>query len=351
LKRLLLLASVAAAATLLSAADLAGANRPSIREMVGQLMLVRMHGQSPSASFLARVRAGQIGGVVLFNDNFCSAGPAELVARLQAAAKAGHQPPLLIAIDQEGGIVKRLAGAPSLSPSEMRSATIAKAQGLATARSLKPLGINVDLAPVVDVGHGGYITSRSFGTTPVVVARRGVGFAAGLLRGGVLPTVKHFPGLGYATLSTDDTAAKVTATDRKLKADWLPYRAAIRLGVPLVMMSTATYPALGSSKPAALSPNIVRDLRRLGFKGVIITDALKTPAVNMTTANAAVAAIKAGDDLVLTAGVTGDLADTDRASVSAYKALTAAVQEGELKIAKVAAAYRRVLTLKRRLRG
>jgi beta-N-acetylhexosaminidase len=337
--------------TSLSGARTAGAGAataPSVQQMVGQLMLVRMQGWTPSASFLARVRRGEIGGVVLYADNFGAAGPAALVGMLQGAAKSGHRPPLLIAVDQEGGIVKRLPGAPSLAPPEMRTAAIAEAQGLATAHNLESHRINVDLAPVLDVGRGGFITPRTFGTTPTTVAARGSAFAEGLARGHVLATAKHFPGLGYASLSTDNAPTKVTATASRLRADWLPFRTAIKAGIPLVLMSTAVYPALGSIWPAALSPNIVTDLRQLGFTGPIVTDALQTPAVNklMTTGNAAVQAVIAGDDLVLAAGSTDDHADTDGASTAAFSALVAAARSGRLSQRTLASAYTRVIALK-----
>ena len=352
MKRFFLAAVLLAVASTTGVVGRAGADTsPTIEQMVGQLMLVRMQGQVPSASFLARVRDGEIGGVVLFNTNYGSAGPTELVSNLQAAARAGHRPPLLIAVDQEGGIVKRLPGAPTLSAPQMRSATIAAAQGFATARSLSAFGVNTDLAPVLDVGRGGFITPRSFGSTPAAVAARGPAFAAGLARGHVLATAKHFPGLGYATLNTDQSVAKVTATARQLKVDWAPFTAAIQGGIPLVMMSTAVYPALGSNLPAALSPDAVNDLRRLGFTGAVVTDALQTPGVNgfMTTAKAAVKAVQAGDDLVLAAGSSDSFADTDGASSSAYGALVAAARSGAVTPRALKAAYVSVLTLKKGL--
>jgi len=330
----------------------AGADtQPTVERMAGQLVLARMQGQIPSASFLQRIRAGQIGGVVLFDTNFGAAGPASLAAMLQAAARAGQQPPLLIAVDQEGGVVKRLPGAPSLAPPQMRTAQLAESQGQATARYLLSNGINTDLAPVLDVGHGGFITPRTFGSTPGTVATRGAAFADGLARGRVLGTAKHFPGLGYATLNTDQTVAKVTASVRQLKIDWAPFTAAIQDGIPLVMMSTAVYPALGSSLPAALSPGIVNDLRRLGFTGAIVTDALQTPGVNgfMSTSRAAVRAVQAGGDLVLAAGGTDSYSDTDGASIGAYNALAAAARSGTLKPQTLRSAYASVLAVKKAL--
>jgi beta-N-acetylhexosaminidase len=325
---------------------------PTVKQMAGQLIIARMHGKTPSKTFLRRVGKGQIGGVVLYNSNFDNDNPAPLIHTLQRAARLGHQPPLLIAVDQEGGEVKRLTGAPSLAPPQMANPIIAEAQGLATARNLHRLGINVDLAPVLDVDHGGFIGPRTFGATPAAVSRLGTAFAAGLARGRVDATAKHFPGLGYATLNTDDSIATVHASRRQLHADWLPFRAAIAKRVPLVMMSTAVYPALGSRLPAVTSPKIVAMLRRrLGFHGVIVTDALQTPNVNhyYTTPQASVGALAAGVDMVLAAGVTDSTSDTDGASTATYAALTAALRSGHLPIATVRAAYLHVLGLKRSL--
>jgi beta-N-acetylhexosaminidase len=320
--------------------------------MVGQLMLVRMQGKTPSASFLTRIRSGEIGGVVLFAGNYGAAGPAALVTRLQQAAASGGQPRLLIAIDQEGGVVRRLPGAPSLAPPQMRTAAIARAEGLATALNLRRYAINVDLAPVLDVGRGGFITVRTFGRTPLQVATRGTAFARGLAAGGVLATGKHFPGLGYAGSNTDNAATVVRASLPQLDADLLPYRTAIAAGLKVVMVSTAVYPALGAQVPAACSPLVVTRLlrRELGFRGVVITDDLKSAGVNeyVSTPQAAVKAVDAGVDMVLAAGVTGRFAD--RTSEAAYRAILQAADRGRLSRTKIAQAYGRVLTLKRGLR-
>lgn len=321
---------------------------PTTQQLVGQLLLVRMRGATPSAAFLQRIGRGEVGGVVLFGDDL---GPASkgAVAELQAAARAGGRPPLLIAVDQEGGIVKRLPGPPTLAPPEMITAALARSQGLATARSLRLAGVNLDLAPVLDVGYGGFITPRTFGSTPGAVAVRGVAFAGGLAAGGVGATAKHFPGLGRATVNTDDAPVVVHATLAQLRADWLPFRTAVRSGIGAVMVSTAIYPALGSPLPAAFAPGIVADLRRgIGFRGVVVTDALRTPAVQRLypTPEAAVRAAAAGDDLLLAAGSTDSYADTDGASSSSFAALVTAVRSGRLPLARVRAAYARVLALK-----
>src|SRR5262249_32635036 len=152
--------------------------------LVGQAVMTRVDGTTATPGFLARVRRGEVGGVIVFGDNFTSvAGLRSLIASLQTAAKAGGNPPLLIAIDQEGGVVTRLAdGAPSLSPREMGSAAVARSQGAATGSYLRRLGIDVDLAPVLDVPQSqrSFISARTFGSDPAGVAKVGAAFASGV---------------------------------------------------------------------------------------------------------------------------------------------------------------------------
>jgi beta-N-acetylhexosaminidase len=323
---------------------------PSIAQMAGQLLLVRMPGRTPSSSFLSRIRHGEIGGVVLYSGNYGPAGPTLLNRKLQRAAAEGGQPRLLIAIDQEGGSVKRLPGPPTLAPREMTTVAIAKAQGRESARNLRGYGVDVDLAPVLDVGHGGFIAGRAFGDTPAEVATRAVAFAQGLALGGAVATAKHFPGLGYARTNTDSARAVIGTSAPKLNADLLPYRRAIAAGIPMVMVSTAVYPKLGIKVPAACSPAAVTGLLRdrLGFQGVVVTDTLYSPAVNAyrPTPQAAVAALAAGVDIVLPGGSSRT---ADATSEAAYGAIVAAVQTGALPRQTVAAAYARVLALKRSL--
>jgi beta-N-acetylhexosaminidase len=324
--------------------------QPPVARMAGQLLLVRMAGRAPSADFLARIRRGEIGGVVLYGDNYGTSGPTSLVNQLQRAAAVGAQPRLLIAIDQEGGSVQRLPGPPTVAPREMTTAAVARAQGRETARNLRGYGIDVDLAPVLDVGHGGFIAGRTFGDTPADVATRAVAFAHGLALGGVVATAKHFPGLGYARANTDNAREIIRASAPRLNADLLPYKRAISAGLPMVMVSTAIYPRFGIHVPAACSPTAVTQLlrERLGFRGVVVTDTLYSPAVNAykPTPQAAVAAIAAGVDIVLPGGSTKT---ADAMSEASFRAIVSAVKSGALAQSTVAAAYARVLALKRSL--
>jgi beta-N-acetylhexosaminidase len=281
--------------------------------------------------------------------------PAEvrrLTRRLRAAVPPGSPPPLLM-VDQEGGAVKRLPGAPSLSPPAMAATgdpAVARAQGRATAGTLRAAGMNVDLAPVVDVPRpGGALAAegRGFGPTAGIAGRFGAAFVAGLRAGGVAATAKHFPGFGAATLNTDNGTAVIglpAATLRRV--DRPPFAAAVRAGADLVMLSSAVYPAL-SPLPAVLSRRVVRgELRRgVGFRGVTISDDLEAPAFAGYGggAGAAVRAARAGVDLLLFARSYGGAAQ-------AAEALEAAIRAGRVSRPALEAGLRRVLALRAGLR-
>jgi len=330
------------------------ATAPSVQALVGQRILARMEGSRPSRAFLARISRGQIGGVILFGNNIPPQGPKALVETLQQAARRGGQPPLLIATDQEGGVVRRFAGPPTVAPDRMGSTAVARGQGLATGRYLRALGINVNLAPVLDVPSvpGAFIASRTFSTSPSVVAARGVAFAQGLAGGGIVATAKHFPGLGGAVTNTDTGRSVVGLSKAALLRDLAPFRAAVKTRVPMVMVSTAVYPALGSRQPAALSPSIVDGLlrRTLGFQGVVISDDVATAGVTTTVplSQAIVAAAGAGVDLVYAAGPTGR--GSEAVSANAYTALLAAARAGRVDRTALLQSYRRIIALKQRLR-
>ncbi len=327
------------------------ATGPTLGQLVGQHILIRMRGPVPSADLLRRIRQGQIGGVVLFGNTIPPGGPPVLVRQLQAAARAGGQLPLLIAIDQEGGIVKRLPGPPTKAPSQMRSSADALAQGRATGHYLRSLDIGIDLAPVLDVpsSPASFIASRTFSTDPAVVAARGTAFGAGLVQGGVASTAKHFPGLGRLRGNTDLGPGRVFASRVALQRDLAPFRAAIRAGTPAVMVGTAVYPAY-SPLPAATSPAIVTGLLRksLGFRGVTLSDDLATKGVSpwFDAGEATVRAVRAGIDMVYVAGVGGSGGMT--VGEQAYTALLQAARAGTISRPALQASYARIAALKRR---
>jgi beta-N-acetylhexosaminidase len=292
--------------------------------------MVRFEGAA-TPELVRAARRGEIGGVIAFPPAGVPAGTIrKAIARLQRAARDGGNAPLLVATDQEGGEVKRFPLAPpDTAPTELGSAgeAAAQAQGRATGRYLARLGINVDLAPVLDVasGSGAFMASRAFASDAGTVRSVGVAFARGLENGGVAATAKHFPGLGRATVNTDLGPSAVDASRQELATDLEPFRAAVAAGVPLVMTSNATYPAYDAKRPASLSPRLTRVLReRLGFDGIVITDDLLSGAISGAgygPADAAVAAAAAGADLLLFARLPAP---------EALPALTTALRTGTL---------------------
>jgi beta-N-acetylhexosaminidase len=327
-----------------------GSSEPTVglKRLVGQSIVARLGAKGPDQALIRRVRQGRVGGVIAFN-NDASKLKADITT-LQQAASAGDSPPLLVMTDQEGGDVKRLPqGPPNASPAQLgRSGdeNQAREQGNATGSYLRGLGVNVDLAPVLDVAHQNTaptIKSRTFGSDPAVVTKVGVAFAQGLQDGGVVATAKHFPGIGSATVSTDERPTDIAATSDQLQNDLEPFKGAIAAGVKMVMVSTAGYPTLGSKKQAAFSPAIVGGLLRdqLGFDGVVITDDLEAPSVTETTAPvvAASSAIRAGDDLLL-------YGQSAAASDRAFRSLVSEVKSGDLNRSLFQDAYDRITSLK-----
>jgi beta-N-acetylhexosaminidase len=304
-----------------------------LRRAVGQKVMTGMAGSAPSRRLLRRVRRGEVGGVILFGDDV-TPSLRRTIARLQGAARAGGNPPLLIAVDQEGGAVRRLADAPPSRPPAAMTAP--GAEGTATGRALRARGINVDLAPVADVGTAGFIGSRSFGSSPAHVATAACRFAAGLRRSRVAATFKHFPGLGRSRENTDLHAVTLRLGRAALLRDLEPYR---RCTPELVMVSNATYVALDRARPAVFSRAVVQGLLRgaLGFRGVTISDTLSAPGV--ASPGAALRASRAGVDILLYTD--------ERVSARAYARLLAAVRAGRLPAEAVLDSARRILALPR----
>lgn len=321
----------------------------SAKQLAGERIVVGVNGTSIDPGLRAAIHEGRIAGVVLFAGNFPTrAAGRRLIAQLQAIPRPPKlRRPLLVMVDQEGGQVKRLGGAPTASARGMgaRGAAFSAEQGRRTAANLRDVGVNIDLAPVLDVERpGGVIaeTERSFGTTAPRVAATAVPFAKALQAGGIAATGKHFPGFGAARENTDFSVERIPLSKRELRAvDEEPYRAFVAAGGKLAMLSTAIYPAF-SRDPAAFTRSIATgELRnRLGFEGVTISDALETPAVEHfgSPAQAALAGARAGTDLLLYTHLGS--------AQSAWRTLAAKLRSGALDREAFEQAAERVLGLR-----
>jgi beta-N-acetylhexosaminidase len=324
---------------------------PTLPELIGQRLVVAMQGTSPSRQLLARVRRGEVGGVILFGANVTSRSQLRsLTDRLQAAARAGGRPPLLVAVDQEGGDIRRLpwagpAGSARALGREPPGAVRAAAR--AAGSLLRAAGVNVDLAPVLDVPVPGSFMAaeqRTFAADSARVGLLGSAFATGLGDSDVAATAKHFPGIGRAIRSTDRSAVTIEATRAELARDLRPFRRVIAAGVPLVMLSNATYSAFGPAA-AGWSTRIQSLLRHeLGFRGVTISDALEPAAATrgLTLTRAALLTVRAGVDLVLLTG-------SEASSSAVFHALVAEAGDGLISRASLRRSDQRILALKQRL--
>lgn len=329
--------------------------RLTTRQLVGQRVIWSYAGATPPAALRTRIARGEAAGVILFRSNVASrTALAATVRSLQAIRRPpGLRDPLLVMIDQEGGQVKRLSGAPLRSPAQLGrigSVALTRSEGAATARNLRSVGVNVNLAPVLDVGRPGSFqqrSQRSYSSDPAKVARLGSAFVGGLQGGRVAATLKHFPGLGTVGGNQDDAVQRVRLPLGTLRAvDQAPFAAGIRAGARLVMTSSAVYSPFGPF-PGAFSTALVQgELRaRLGFGGVTITDDLDAAGLRpfASAAGAALRSARAGNDLLLFAG---GYATTARS----YEALVRDAAAGRISATANRAAVRRVLALRGSLR-
>jgi beta-N-acetylhexosaminidase len=335
----------------------------SLAQMAGQRMIYSYPGLTPPAALLRLISHGEAAGVIFFGPNISSqAQIAKVIAVLERANASPLNPvraPLLLMTDQEGGILRRMPGAPFLSERQIGQAADPAAQataaGTGAALNLRGVGMDVNLAPVLDVyrqpGDFDDQYGRSYSTDPGAVSLLGADFIAAQQRAGVAATAKHFPGLGAAATAqdTDDVPVTLSQSPSVIRnTDELPYKAAIEAGVRLVMVSWAVYPALAPGRPAGLSSVIiVGELRqRLGFRGVTITDALEAGALRAfgTTENRSLLAAQAGMDLILCS--EKNFTEGQQAAAG----LEAGYGDGQLGHAAFSAAVGRVLALRASLR-
>ena len=284
----------------------------STEQRAGRVIMARVPGTAAS------VAAGEItdlalGGAILFDDNVESPQQVrDLITGLQqAAAAAGSPAPLLVGVDQEGGVVARVKSGATEFPTYMTLGSaldpaVAERTARTSAAELRAMGFTVVFAPDADVTIGladPTIGSRSASDDPALVGRVVDGSVRGYLDGGLVPVLKHFPGHGSVPADSHETLPVQTATLDQLEArDLVPFRSAVALGAPSVMVAHIDVEALEPGLPSSLSPAVVGLLRDgLGFDGLVFTDAEEMAAVTgpYGVGDAAVRALAAGVDMVL----------------------------------------------------
>src|SRR5450432_3727552 len=330
----------------------------TLEQQIGQTLMVGFRGPTASQEIVDLIQQYHIGNIILFSRNVHDTGQVHALTRsLQKAAReAGHTHPLVIAIDQENGIVQRMGEAATLFPGNMAlgaigSERIASEVAVATGRELKALGINMNLAPVVDVNNNAanpVIGVRSFGADAHLVARLGCAMVKGYQDAGVIACLKHFPGHGDTAVDSHLALPTIPYTLERLDTvELVPFRSGIEAGAESVMIAHVNFPALTQNEalPATLSSAVIRGLLRekLGYKGVIISDCLEMHAVSdiFGTEASAVMALQAGTDLVL-------VSHHYTLQRGSFEAIKDAVQAGTLSPLVVQQAAERILDLKAR---
>ena len=330
------------------------ADEMTIKEKVGQLIMVGFEGIQANDVIETHIRERFVGGIVLFSRNIQSPQQtAELTNELQRLARTtGRQIPLFIGIDQEGGWVVRLREGATVLPGNMAlgatdSTELAERAGEITAAELAAVGVNLNFAPVMDVNNNPrnpVIDRRSFGESSELVSRLGVAYIQGLQRNGVLATAKHFPGHGDTTIDSHFDLPTVNHNlERIYTLELQPFRAAIDADVAAIMTAHIVYPTFDTDRPATLSPTILTDLLRgeLGFDGLLVTDDMEMKAIDAhyQSGEAAVMAIEAGADIVLVLW-------TPAKQIEVFDALLSAVKSGRISQVRLDQSVRRILKSK-----
>ena len=332
----------------------------SLEEKVGQLMMVGVDATSPKDSSTEAIDTHHVGNIFIAGRTTAgSQATQKVIASFTGKVGPGttHNTPMLVSTDQEGGEVQVLSGSGfSEIPSAMDQSAQSRDQLVAAARTwgkeLADVGVNMNLAPVVDlvdiprpttnepIGKWG----REYGHDAATVSSQAGAFAEGMQASKVIPTYKHFPGLGRVTANTDTSAGVVDrTTSRNSDAAVGVFASAIAAGAQVIMVSSATYTLMDPSAPAVFSSKIVTDMLRteMGFSGVVITDDVSAAVQvqDVAAGDRAVQAIRAGCDIVLASADPTVVADM-------VKALIAAAQSDPAFAARVDESATRVLALK-----
>jgi beta-N-acetylhexosaminidase len=279
-------------------------------QLAGQRLMVGFDGTDFDADLAFLIEKIGVGGIILFSRNVES--PEQIRAltdACQAHARNCGQPPLIVAVDQEGGPVARLRAPFTEFPGNAKITEEAEAAAFAetTAKELRSVGINMNFAPVLDLAPAGIdsvMADRSFGADPKWVARLGSAVIRHLQGAGVMAVAKHFPGIGRTTLDSHVDMPTLDVPRALLEeTDLVPFRAAFDCGVAGVMFSHIRYPSLDPDWPASLSPAIADGLlrRRHGYGGVSMTDDLDMGAIgrHIDLSSAVSQMLTAGVDLAL----------------------------------------------------
>ncbi len=323
----------------------------TLKEKIGQLIVVGLPGQGVDSGVTEMIKDYHAGGIILFDRNMKNQQQVgELNSQLQnLAMKDPLQIPLMVSIDQEGGLIVRMRDqvAPKASQHDLgvkKNSQAVYQQASTTAKELLNMGVNVNFAPVLDISDK---DSRSFGSDPKLVSIYGAQVIKGLTDGGITATVKHFPGNGRSSIDPHKDTSSVQADKKELESsDIYPFKSMIDQmdnDKFFVMVTHIKYPAFDQENPASLSSKIKIDLLRkqLGFKGIVVTDDLEMGAVHKYYSNEDLGykAVETGADLLL-------VCHTLQSQKEVYNGILSAVQSHKLSEQRIDEAVERILRFK-----
>lgn len=322
----------------------------SLTHQIGQRMMVGFDGPELDEKFMKLIRDYKIGNVILFAWNITGKEQlARLCRQIQELVLQETGKPAWIAIDQEGGAVSRLPADATRVPGAMALAATGRPEnayqaGRITGEELRALGVNFNLAPVLDVNSNDanpVIGVRSYGDRPETVIRYALQMMNGLHKGGVLSCGKHFPGHGDTSVDSHLALPTVDKSLEQLRqVELAPFQAAVDAGIPAIMTSHIMFPQLDPQFPATMSRRILTDLLKteMGFNGLVMTDCMEMKAIQQTfgTVKGALHAVKAGVDLVLVSHTASTAEAVARAIRQALEAGEIDRAEWEQSLAKVA---------------
>lgn len=329
----------------------------TVRQMLGQKLIFGFHGTELSEEFKSLIREYKIGNVILFLRNVASANQLRrLCAEIQELILEVTGYPAFIVIDQEGGIVTRLPADAVTVPSAMAiSATEdpnnARIAAGITIRQLHGLGVNFNMAPVLDVNSNPanpVIGVRSIGDDPHKVALYGEATVRAYENTGVYCCGKHFPGHGDTNVDSHIGLPRIEKTIEELeRSELIPFRRCIEAGIPAIMSSHILFPNIEKENvPGTMSRTIITDLlkKRLGFKGLVFSDCLEMDAIQKYygTAGGTVAAIKAGIDMA-------EISSTTELMWDAAKAVNEAADRGEFDMEEIRESVEKILAVKKNM--
>ena len=326
-------------------------NSMTLEEKIGQMVMIGVYGTEINDDIIYSLNQFHFGGVIFFDRNLESVAQTKKFAN-DIEYAANQKVPLFFAIDMEGGRVARgrnfLEVAPSQEEIGYSSDTeLAKYWAKHNAKILKSIGVNINFAPVADVGSR---DTRSFGSDAQTVAQFVNAAAQGYEEENFLYTLKHFPGIGKGKIDTHQEVSSVEVDKATLDAEDLPpFKKVIREHDNsrfMVMVGHLKYDALDSVNSASLSPAVMTNLLRkeLGFNGVVITDDLEMGAIanNVDLSTLGVRLIQAGGDIAL-------VCHNYEHQQIVYNSILAAVRRGEISEARINESVRRILKMKAHL--